>query len=113
MLALAVILAEHPAYRALAIVSKPRCVSAAIVQHVRRPVRQQHDIAAHELPGRLHLWILDDGPALERDAVGILVRRGLVPGHTPWRAVGAANLKPASDGDHFQEMAQPVDLGHR
>lgn len=33
--------------------------------------------------------------------------------HTPWRAVGAADLQPANDGDHFQEMAQPVtwDIG--
>jgi hypothetical protein len=46
MLALVVILAEHPSSRTLAIVSEPRCMSAAIVQHVRRPVRQQHDIAA-------------------------------------------------------------------
>jgi hypothetical protein len=32
---------------------------------------------------------------------------------TPWRAVGAANLQPADDGDHFQEMAEPIELGHR
>ncbi len=113
MLTLAIILAEHPSCGTLAIVGKPRRMSAAIVQHVRRPVRQQHDISAHQFPGRPGLRILNNGPALEHDVVGNLVRRGLGPGHTPWRTVGAADLQLASDGDYLQEMAQPVDLGHR
>ncbi len=113
MIALAVILAEHPSCRTLAIVGKTRRMSAAIVQNVRRPVRQQHDISSHQLHGRLGLRILDNRPALEHDVVGNLVRCGLGPGHTPWLAVDATDLQPASDGDHLQELAQPVDLGHR
>lgn len=34
---------------------------------------------------RLHLWILDEGSALEHDAVGTLACRELAPGHAPWR----------------------------
>jgi hypothetical protein len=112
-LALPAILAEPQSRGTLAIAGRGRRMSAAIVQDVRGPVRQEQDISAQQFAGRARLRILDNGAALEHDMVGNFVRRGLGPGNTPWRTIGTADIEPASDGNHLQEMAQPVDLGHR
>jgi hypothetical protein len=80
-------------------------MSAAVVQDVCRPVRQQHNISGRQLSTRPRLRIFNNGSALEYDAVGNLVRRGLSPGYTPWRTIDASNLQLAGDGHYLQEMA--------
>lgn len=86
--------------------------SAAIVQYMSRPVRQQHNISPHEFRGRARFCTFNDGLALQNHMVGNLVRSGLRPGNTSWRAIHAVNLQLTSKRDHLQKMTQPVDLMH-
>lgn len=79
-------------------------LAAAVVQHMRRTVREQHDIPASKLLHRSRIRVLENGPALDDDMVGDLVGRGLRPDKTPWCAVGAADLELAGHGDDLQEM---------
>ena len=51
LLALAIVLAQHPSGRAPTLSRVPdRRLPATVVQHMRRTVRQQHDISAHQFP---------------------------------------------------------------
>lgn len=112
LFALAIVLAQHPSRNPPVLPGTDRCLPTTVVQHMRRTVRQQHDISTHQLSRCSRLRILDNGAALDYDVIRDFVCRSLAPGNAPRRTIGTADLELTGYSDDLQEMAQPIDFRH-